>query len=550
MKTQGWSTLALATMLGVLAALGVAIGTGSGIGTLNDSSYYFSAANNLASGRRLQVDITPLKLPAWSDDFAAWPPLYPILLSVGVATGLPVDSSARVVGLGSVIGMSVGLFSLAYLIARDRVIAFIVTVLALTVRPVWVTLHYGLSEPLFMALCFATLAVFASALTYVTGTGQRRRRMWVATMGLSLVMLTRFLGLAFFAAVVAMLFFQRAKRNTLNNSLHSDLIVLLSPVALLTYLLRNWQLTGTLTDAQRSGYPNSLGALGWKAMTGWLPNSPFHLGLTDAFGLATSWFFSGVFVSLLLLTGTIILRGRAQSEYTVRNRYASSTTTLIVVSMATYGSILVALTANGNVNPNDIGRLLASMWPLMAVVTLSWLSIFMQKFRLRSLGIVAISVILVVQLTGAAQFSLAARTGIGFGADPWKGSASLEISEYLAKRVDIPRKMAFFSNFAPAFWFRTRMPVKRIDNVADVKSICKALTELPTESPSFIIVLFSEVNPTISDPLFQQDFERQINTCTTKKLASFPVADGLVVTGALSSNRYVDNLGAIDYAPK
>ncbi len=190
-RTRLWS---LALAIGLLAAVVVFIGTRSGVGTLNDSAYYFSAAESLASGQGLRVEITSLDLPTWTDAFAAWPPLYPTLLSIGALMGLSVEVSARLWGLLAVLGLAIALFWLAHLLSAQWRVAVIATALAITVRPVWQILHYGLSESLFMALVCATLAILSTILiTDSVGAGKQRVAS-VVSIGVSLTMLTRYLG--------------------------------------------------------------------------------------------------------------------------------------------------------------------------------------------------------------------------------------------------------------------------------------------------------------------------------------------------------------------
>ncbi len=519
----------LALLIGVLAAAGVFHGTQSGVGTLNDSAYYFSAAESLASGHGLRVEISPLDSPAWTDIFAAWPPLYPAILSIGIRVGLSVEGSARLWGLLSVLGMAVALFWLAYLLSGRWRVAAIGAALALTVRPVWQSLHYGLSEPLFMALSYVTLAAFSGLMIAdITGT-KKPQVLWVASLGFSLLMLARYLGGAFFVAGLSLLLWKR------NREWRPAVIVLLSPLPLLTYLYRNWRLTGSLTDAQRAGYPSSLDAFARELLTGWWPDSPFGLGLSAAVKPASIGLVVGVAAVLLTL---FVLRHRKKAQAalllgnTLIPQATISTAKVIGEAALVYGGAVAVLSARGSIWPNDIGRLLIPVWPLMAVLLTGMASVIVQA-PLQRIGIIVATGLLLIQVIGAVRFSQAAGDGLGFNAAPWSTSQALTLADDYVSKHHPPEQVALYSNFAPAVWLRTRTPVKRLDGALDGRKICASFSELPPGATEFALVLFSQVTPTVSDPFWRGKFKEQLSGCVADGLIFIPVADGLVVKGTL-----------------
>ena len=58
--------------------------TNTGPALTPDSVQYLSAAQNIASGNGMATSQIPLEITPSRVPFAAWPPLYPILLSLGV----------------------------------------------------------------------------------------------------------------------------------------------------------------------------------------------------------------------------------------------------------------------------------------------------------------------------------------------------------------------------------------------------------------------------------------------------------------------------------
>lgn len=535
MTGTGKLRLVIAVFLGASAVVCILFGTTSAVGTLNDSAYYFSAAESLASGQGIKAEITHLDHPAWIDDFAAWPPLYPMLLSLGLVAGLSIESAARVVGLGAVMAIAISLFSLAYLLSRQWIVAALATFLALTVRPVWETLHYALSEPLFMALSFATLAVFAAGVFNDQHRPEKQTLISavVVTVLLSLTILTRYLGAAYFVALALLLLYLLTRQAEWRRW-RPEYLILLSPVPLLFYLFRNWCLTGTLTDARRTGYPSSLDAFAREVLTGWQPASPFPLGLTAIEDLGVALGIASVTVLVFALVVVSRLRNAQSTEPTSSvstPRQAMPAMAIVGVALTIYLVVVAALSARGSVWPNDIGRLLVPIWPLAIILVVGSLFIVAQNSRLLRVGVLAAAVLLLIQLVDAARFSRAAHGGLGFGADPWQTNQALELAENYVSELQPPDQVAIFSNFAPAVWLRIRAPVKRLDGTLNGHQICASFNTLPPGTSDFMLVLFSQVTPDIVDPFWQEAFAQQLGGCVNGSPKIIPVADGLIVSG-------------------
>jgi len=122
-------------------------------------------------------------------------------------------------------------------------------------------------------------------------------------------------------------------------------------------LFRNWRLTGTLTDAQRTGYPNSLGAFAHELLTGWWPDSPFHFGLSSILRPALLLLVIGVTTILLILH---ILRRRREGQAmllpgnTHIPRATITTAKVMGCAMIAYGGVVAVLGAKGSIWPDAI----------------------------------------------------------------------------------------------------------------------------------------------------------------------------------------------------
>jgi len=120
---------------------------------------------------------------------------------------------------------------------------------------------------------------------------------------------------------------------------------------------------------------------------------------------------------------------------------------------------------------------------------------------------------------------------LGFNADPWNTSQALTLAADYVSEHHSHEQVALYSNFAPAVWLRTHMPVKRLDGALNGRKICASFSGLPPGTTEFMVVLFSQVTPAVADHSWGEEFEEEISSCTVDQPTSIPLADGLIVKG-------------------
>lgn len=109
--------LALMMIVGVAAGIITWWATPSGLLQVTDTMSYFSTALNVADGKGVTTAFAaPWSQPSIAEQLAhlgrvpleEWPPGYPLLLSVGIFTGLTVEMSARWLSVAGAVGFGIG----------------------------------------------------------------------------------------------------------------------------------------------------------------------------------------------------------------------------------------------------------------------------------------------------------------------------------------------------------------------------------------------------------------------------------------------------------
>lgn len=217
-----------------------------------DSTAYLNAAANLLQGKGLVLTLTPLDVPERSLPFAAWPPLYPILIAL-LGTG----TRDLIAAAGALQGVILGLTALpagllAYRLVGRRsvlpVLAFLVVL-----RSQLVTASFIWSEPLFLLLTLASLSLLLEALREERyASAIRTPLLFAAGVLAGAAMLTRYLGIVVIATgVVALVLHAREEASARKTA--SQMAVFAVPALLpnLAWIARNRFETGFLFGERR-----------------------------------------------------------------------------------------------------------------------------------------------------------------------------------------------------------------------------------------------------------------------------------------------------------
>ena len=264
-----WPVLVGLALLGA-AALIWSMPRGAGLDY--DSPFYLTAAENLRNGRGLYWEgeggqLFPL---------LHYPPLYAMVLAFLILMGLDSVSAAAWVNIVCFAG-TVGLTGWVIYHFTHQAWPTLAGTLTALLSPILVGVHLeALSEPLFLVLLVGCLGLLAEH--------QHRARtgILVASAGLAgLAYLTRYVGLAVVATGVVAILVDR--RRPLGRRL-KDLAIFsaVSLLPLLVWYVRNWVLTGSLTNRTITFHPPTLDSLrlGVFTLAGWLSldRLPFRSG--------------------------------------------------------------------------------------------------------------------------------------------------------------------------------------------------------------------------------------------------------------------------------
>jgi len=191
----------LAIVAGLLGATLVIVVTQSpGPGIEPDSTSYVGAGESFARHATYRVPMSDWQSPDSTAPLSHFPPGYPTAIALPILAGIPAVQSARVVNAVAAF-IDVGLATLLVASATGLGTAAIAAVAILVMRPFVLNHLSMLSEPLFLAVLVATLALMALVAT-ATDPRQQARRAFVAGLLGAAATLTRYAGVAIGGAVV------------------------------------------------------------------------------------------------------------------------------------------------------------------------------------------------------------------------------------------------------------------------------------------------------------------------------------------------------------
>lgn len=449
-------------VFGVVAGLAFAgvlvmlYATRAGIGVTPDSTVYFDAAHNLASGKGL-VAISgagPELIP-----LTHYPPLYSSILALTLSSGATGETAAR--WLNAILfGANIFLVGISIAFSARNSFWFPVSGAILTlVAPDVLAIHsVALTEPLYLLL---TLGGLLSLGVYFQN--QRRRFLLAGSILIALSFLTRYVGIATVATGVFALLLLNAKESKpeavrptslfkvefLRRKIFDTLIFLCVsclPVAL--WSLRNRAVAGGASDRQLAFHPVKLRQI------------------VSAFSTAAQWLLLGKvrldvrflafiveFLVLASLTIYFMKKGRktlGRSE----DESQSKLPHLLVIFVISYVAVLIGtITFFETDNVLDSRSLLPVHFAgLVLVPCLGWLG----YRRLPMSGSVrAIFVILPLLLAGSYTFRsarwlvLVQNDASGYAARDWKES------ETIAQIRKLPAGIPIYSNGVDAIYYLT-----------------------------------------------------------------------------------------------
>ena len=451
--------LALAGVLVILVA------TRFGVGVEPDSTIYFDAARNLASGGGLVVisgtnsELVPL---------THYPPLYSSLLALPAARGVLVETTARwlnAILFGAnilLVGISIG-----FCVRNSFWLPLIGSFLMLTAPDVLAIHSVAMSEPLYLVLTSAGLLSLGSYLQ-----NQRRRFLLLASIAIAVSCLTRYVGVAGVATgVIALLFLNRDEGEGawLASSFRGQIFrrkvvdaLMFAAVSFMPFVLwsiRNHLASGGVSDRQVAFHPVKFQQI------------------VSAFSTAAQWLllgkvrgdirFLGFIVEILALASlTIYLmrnRGTSGASGTPpeafgqrprrREEVRSKLPPLLVIFIIAYLALLVlTITFLETDNVLDSRSLLPVHVAALALVPCFARSLY-QRAESRSLRIVfvVLAVLLAGSYTfrGARWFVRVKADGQGYASRAWKESPTIAAIQKL------PSGIAIYSNGVDAIYYLT-----------------------------------------------------------------------------------------------
>ncbi len=209
-----------------------------------DTVTYMGGALNLIHGRGIYQQVYDLQHDSIiPDPITRYPPLTSMVYAALLFVGVPVAAVPSVVALIAWVCFLAGLAVLTYRLSRSLLLVALVVVLATFTESYLRVFVHGISEVLFLPLLVWLLVLLVDLPTHPNPRAISRRLLAVVVL-LTLLMLTRYVGVIFAGVVVLWwiwwrLWQQRARW------LKGELpLFALSGVPLLVWLLRNSMLTG------------------------------------------------------------------------------------------------------------------------------------------------------------------------------------------------------------------------------------------------------------------------------------------------------------------
>lgn len=436
--------------MALLAVVIVLIMTPWGVEVGHDSVIYVATARGLLGGQGLMwvTGDGVIKAPGH------FPPLYPSLLALLGWLGMDVLSGARILA-AVFFGLNVLLAGVLVARVTSSGVWGLLTALLTLGSPILLRQHLrAMSEPPFMTFMLLWLMSLMAYLRRPT-----RARFLAVCVAASGALLTRYIGISLVAAsALAMLILSKGGWRT--RLLRALGTAALAYLPILPWYLRNWRLTGNLTNRAFLFHPPTVSKikLGIAAISSWLLpeqcNLWVRLGLLAAIGIGA-------------LVMHVRVRRHSRSIHASDQQDAAiGLQTLTLVSSLCYlGALIVSLTFFDAATRID-NRLLSPVY-LLAVLYVTvtlWLS--QVHFRwgripimMMGIGLSAFIALNAIRCTAIGRQMMT--EGAGFTARRWRESEGVHLV------IQLPMELHVYTNEMLGLSFLAERPVYPIPEKSD-----------------------------------------------------------------------------------
>ena len=444
----------LLALFGLTGAALIWINTPWGIGVGYDSIFYLSAADNLLAGLGLsRLDGYGNVIP-----LTHFPPLYS--LSVGglsFLTGLGTDLVARIFA-AILFGALVGLIGwLIFQYTRSLLACVLGATLAL-VSPVLLDLSFlAMSELLFLVLLLLMIHILNRYLI-----NEKILYLVIAAGLAALLYLTRYVGISAVAlgGIGLLIFGQRSMVKRIKDVI---LFAVISLLPMLVYYVRNWFLTGSMTNRVILFHPPTEAQIrqGISTMSAWLIPTRINIYIRSIVMIIF-----GIAILVLIVLNFQQIRGKTdtQPEDTETMQFVALLLIYAVIYIIMVGLSLTFFDASTRLND----RILSPLYVIGIVVVLVviWNSSLLQQNSWGKVGITIICVAFIALnfLRGMDVTNNMRIEGKGFSGRQWRSS------ETIANLTQLPAEKLIFTNEAFAIYYLVDRPANWIpENYDPVK---------------------------------------------------------------------------------
>jgi hypothetical protein len=401
-------------VLGIAGALLLLANSTWGIGVTHDSVFYLNSASNLTHGEGL----------SWIGDrgrirpLTHFAPFYPLVLSPFIALGVDPEVAALWIAL---ISFGLIIFLTGYFVSSvtERTSSGVLTSVLTLLSPVILGVHtIALSEPVFLLITLCFLAALGRYLSKPSGAN-----FLLIVILAALGYLTRYVGVTLLlTGACAILVF---RRNGLGARLRdSAIFVLLAFFPMALWMLRNYSLTGTMTNRTLGFHP------------------PSGQTVLNFFGTVASWIFpfpfGEVLRTLIVLAATLALayvsvRALKRSPQVLKGNCIPLLALFLLVYMS---SLAFSITLVDAATPLD-NRILSPAYLsllLFSVLVLGGMSKCWNNALPRIVILLLLGVVIWSDLIGTSStLQELSERGIGFTSQMWQESETLAWVDGLAK---------------------------------------------------------------------------------------------------------------------
>ena len=445
----------------ILSAFGIAgllliwLSTPWGVGVGYDSIFYLSASENLLSGLGLsRLDGYGQVIP-----LTHFPPFYSMAIAgFSMIGGVPTDTAARLFAailFAFLVGFS------GWLIFRytTSILACLLGAALILISPVLLDVSFlAMSDLLFLVL----LLLFLYSLNTFLQNG-KIVGLVISAIFAALLYLTRYVGLAAIATGgLAILIFRSQTWTKKIKDLFIFCVISLVPI--LFWYVRNWYLTGSMTNRVIGFHPPTLAQIkqGISTLSIWL----LPAGINSSIRLIGLGLFIAVFIIMMAIE---YQKDRTRNNMLDEGEGARRFSWLLIMFAIVYiMMVFLSLTFfDASTKLND--RILAPIYltGILATLILIWNSAWFVEKSFVRVGII-ILVIFFIGINSFRGYNVAASMrleGKGFSGREWRNS------DTVAALQQLPSGTLIFSNEAFAIYYLTGSPANWIpENYDPVKN--------------------------------------------------------------------------------